>query len=324
MEIATTTQTALRFTGGTVRTVCPDGDPVAVYLEGLSPGTRRTTRTRLESAARVLSNGVLRADSVPWPELRHRHLVALQSRLRDQGLAPGTINGIVATVRAVLKVCWRLELLAGEDYHRTIDIKPVKGSRLPAGRHVETRELEELIEACGRGRGPTGRRDAALVSVLFGAGLRRAEASGLTVGDYDPATGRIVVQGKGGKEREVFLPPGGRENMSRWLSIRGTDDGPLFTRCRKGSGGCVILDAITETSIYKALARRARQAGLDAVSPHDLRRSFAGHSLDAGVDLATTQRAMGHSSPDTTSRYDRRPSEALRKAAGRLIVPVAG
>ena len=72
------------------------------------------------------------------------------------------------------------------------------------------------------------------------------------------------------------------------------------------------------------LRKRAAQAGVDEMTPHDLRRTMVGDMLDAGADLATVQKVCGHASPTTTARYDRRPEEAKRKAAGLLHVPYFG
>ena len=72
----------------------------------------------------------------------------------------------------------------------------------------------------------------------------------------------------------------------------------------------------------KILGRRRRQAGLeDAITWHDFRRTFAGNLLDAGVDLVTVQKLLGHSSPTTTSNYDRRGEAAKQKAIGKIELP---
>jgi site-specific recombinase XerD len=75
---------------------------------------------------------------------------------------------------------------------------------------------------------------------------------------------------------------------------------------------------LTGEAIRQILSRRTRVAGLAAISPHDLRRTYAGDLLDAGADLPAVQQLMGHASPSTTSRYDRRGDKARRSAAERL------
>ena len=74
-------------------------------------------------------------------------------------------------------------------------------------------------------------------------------------------------------------------------------------------------------SIYDMLKKRGEQAAVKAFSPHDLRRTFVGDMLDQSVDIATVANIAGHASIDTTRRYDRRPEETKRKAAGKLHFP---
>ena len=85
---------------------------------------------------------------------------------------------------------------------------------------------------------------------------------------------------------------------------------PLFVRIRRG--GHIGIERLTDQAIYHIEATRAADAGVARFSPHDLRRTFAGDLLDAGVDLATVQSLMGHSNANTTARYDRRGERAKR------------
>jgi integrase len=136
--------------------------------------------------------------------------------------------------------------------------------------------------------------------------------------DFDPSTGRLVVRGKGNKERIVFLTNGSRDAVDVWLDQRGRAEGALLAQVNRH--GKVVEFGVTPQAIYTALAKRAGEAGVTC-TPHDLRRTFAGEALSAGVDVATVQAIMGHSSPATTARYDRRPEDTKRKAMEAVAIP---
>jgi len=97
---------------------------------------------------------------------------------------------------------------------------------------------------------------------------------------------------------------------------------PLLYRIRKG--GKIILERLTDQAIWVILEKRFQKAKVKPFTPHDLRRTFAGEMLDAGVDLVTVQHLMGHASPVTTSRYDRRDEKTKMEAATKIHFPMAG
>jgi integrase len=159
----------------------------------------------------------------------------------------------------------------GDDYQRAADIQAVKGKTLPRGRSLEAGELRALFRACARDEGPGGRRDAALLALLYGAGLRRSEAVGLDVSDYSPKTGELRVNAaKGNKDRLVYATNGCARAMDAWLAARGSEPGSLFVPINKG--GRLELRSMTDQAIYGAIVKRAEEAGLQHFSPHDLRR----------------------------------------------------
>jgi len=310
----------------------PSRNPATIYLASLSPSSRPGTRGRLAKVIRMFTGEEGDIFTWPWHLLRYPHLTALRSKLAESALGVGHSNVILSCVRSVLRECWRLGLLSAEDFHRAIDVKPLKGSTIAKGRALETGEVAALFAACAKDRGPAGDRDAGILAVLLAAGLRRQELVDLDADDYDESTGTIKVRhGKGNRGRVCYLCRSAREILHHWIRRRGLPDSdvppteseivPLFGKCRKGPHGRVVMERLSTSAVYRLLNKRARQGNVKAFSPHDLRRTFCSDLLSKGADLAHTQRLMGHSSPSTTSRYDLRPEAEKRKAAELLVLP---
>ncbi len=141
-------------------------------------------------------------------------------------------------------------------------------------------------------------RDAALMLLLYGAGLRIAEALALNVGDIPAADDALRVTGKGNKQRIVPLLPAVREAIAAWLK-RHPNPGrgePLFTGIRGGRLNAGVAQ--------KNLRNFRRLNGLpEHATPHALRHSFATHLLAGGADLRSIQELLGHASLSTTQRY---------------------
>lgn len=253
-----------------------------------------------------------------WSALRFQHVAALRARLIEQ-YAPATCNRLISTVRGVLRAAYHLEQMRGEDYQRALAaLSGVKGERLPAGRELSAAELAALVGVCKADPTPAGVRDAALFAVMY-AGLRRAEVAGLRLADWFPGDGRLVVRGKGRKERAAFLPARAGAALAAWVNLRGFGDGPLFTRI--GKSGAISSAGISAQAVYVILAKRAESAGLTQVTPHDLRRTFVSNLLQAGADTVIVSKLVGHADPKTTARYDRRPEDEKRRAVDRLDFP---
>jgi site-specific recombinase XerD len=293
--------------------------PAAVYLASLSKSSQRTMAQALDSVAK-LSNEQTTSQTFAWETLRYEHTQAIRSRIADTALSLATKNRMIYALRGVLKACWRLSLITADEYQRAVDIKPIAGSTLPRGRSLEHGELRELFAACKKDDSPAGRRDAALLAVLYGGGLRRSEVASLDISDFNRATGELkVLSGKGNKDRLAYATNGSLNALAQWLAVRGETPGPLFCSIRKG--GRVEMKGMTDQAIYGTIQKRAAEAGLNHFSPHDLRRTFVGDMLDAGADVSLVQQLAGHANVSTTLRYDRRPEGAKRKAAELLHVP---
>jgi site-specific recombinase XerC len=293
--------------------------PVLGYLARLGSSSRRTMLTALNTIARLLAGETARAATLPWHLLEPVHTSALRSALVDK-YAPATANKTLAALRGVLREAWRLGQIDAELYHRLRDLPSAPGSRLLAGRQVERDELRALFAACGGS--PRGRRDAAILALGFGGGLRRSEIVGIDCGDLDVARGAVTVTGKGRKQRQVFLAVGAADAIAGWMAIRGNEAGPLLHPVRKGD--TIVRRRMAAQSVRDVLAALVEKARVGKMSPHDARRTWVSGLLDAGADLSCVQRLAGHSSVSTTQRYDRRPEHAARRAALLFSIPSAG
>jgi site-specific recombinase XerD len=296
-----------------------DRHPAAVYLASLSPGSRRTMRGALRTIAEIVT---AKADEVamPWQRLDFAHATAIRTRLAEK-YAPATSNRMLASMKGVIKTAFKLGLISAEQMSRATSIEPVRGFRLPRGRSISPGELRSLFGICDPKKA-VGARDAALLGLLYAAGLRRAEVVALDVDHLEVTSGAVVVRGKGNKERRVYVSKGALDAARAWLGHRGDEPGPLLTPVAKG--GRIELRRMTDQAVAERVRHLATKAGVSTLSPHDFRKSFVGDLLDAGADLATVQQIAGHASPATTSKYDRRGDRAKKRAADLLHVPFVG
>lgn len=289
--------------------------PAAIYLSSLAGGSRRTMRQVLDLAASMICPGA-DADTLPWASVRYEQITVVRSGLSSR--APATANKVLAAVRGVLRQAFSIGEMTAEDYQRALSVRSVRGRRVVRGRAVTQDELRKMFSACDV-KTAAGARDAALLAVAYGAGLRRSELTGLDVADYDAMSGHLVVRGKGNTERRAFVANEPRSALGKWLAARGDRPGPIFLPVDKTDR--VHHRRMSEQAVYMVLRRLGRRAGVRRFSPHDLRRTFIGDLLDAGVDIVTVQALAAHVSVSTTARYDRRPERTRRQAVELLRVP---
>ena len=313
-----------RFELGTLVLFAPaaaariERNPAEIYLAGLSATGRRSMAQKLKVVAGIL--GYTDPRTVAWEKLQFEQAVAaIQDEPREGGLAPATVNATLAAIRGVAKASWSLGLYSSDTYSRIAAVKGLRSSRLPSGRALTAGEVAALFDACFNDATAAGRRDAAILALLLGVGLRRAECAGLALNDYSPEDRSVKVRGKGDKQRLMPLPESANQAVQDWLAVRGEWDGPLLCRVRKD--GAIEQQSITAQAIYKALAKEGKGAKVARFSPHDLRKTYASGLIDVSGDISTVSRLLGHASVDTTAIYDRRGEAAKRKVADCLHLP---
>jgi integrase/recombinase XerC len=304
-----------------------DRHPARVYLASLATGSRPAMRGSLQVIAELLTNSQCTWETMPWHLLRVHHTKALRAQLADR-YAAATANKMLAALRGVLRAAWELEQIDTDPYQRAASVRAVRGQTLPRGRSISKGELRAVFAVCMRDHSTIGARDAALLAVLYGSGLRRAEATALDVGDYDSESGSLRVRaGKGNKERFCYTAAGERHLLEAWLWVRAeggapASAGPLFLPMLKGSKIRLPVRHLDSRTVLDIAQKRAKEAGVKHLTPHDFRRSMIGDLLDAGADISTVQQLAGHSRVTTTARYDRRGEAAKAKAAELLHIPI--
>ena len=289
----------------------------AVYIASLPAKSGQRTQAQ---ALRVIAS-MFNADlmTLNWNAIRYQHTATIRAELA-KSYSPASANKMMSALRQALKQAWLLGGMSAEDYRRAIELKPITGETIPAGRELSQGEILALFDACKRDTTPAGTRDAAIIAVMYAAGLRRQEIVDLSLGSFDRDSGQIVLTGKRNKQRTAYLTNGALDAVLDWLQLRGDQNEALFVAINKG-GRLDTSMQLSSQAIYNMLQKRATEAEVKAFSPHDLRRTFVSDLLDKGADITTVSKMAGHANVQTTARYDRRPEEAKKKAAGLLHVP---
>jgi integrase/recombinase XerC len=293
--------------------------PVADYLDYLRT-VRHCSPNTIGSYGRDLTR---------WAEFCAEHLGAAEPDLdavtpddvraylawsARRGLGKRTIARRLASLRGFFRhACregWsRRNPAASVAVHR-------RGRKLPAV--IRAEPLQGLLDGARERDGFYARREAALLEVAYGGGLRVGEIAGLSWTDLD-STGSVRVVGKGDKERLVPLGQGAARALAAWrselLAVGADATEAVFT---SRTGRRLTVRQIQRV-VKRALSRAAEREG---VSPHTLRHSFATHLLDRGADILAVKELLGHESLSTTQLYTHL-SRARLKAAYDLAHPHA-
>ncbi len=190
-------------------------------------------------------------------------------------------------------------------------VAPQKGVYLP--RFLNRMEIETLLAAPDTST-ETGLRDRAILELMYASGLRVSEAVNLTINDVDIDSGIVTTTGKGNKTRRVPVGASAIEWLKTYLAVRrkienvGVDN--LFVS-PTGS-------PVNRQSIYLSIAEYARKCGLEGVSPHTLRHSFATHLVQNNADIRSVQQMLGHADISTTQIYTHITDAHLKKSYERF------
>jgi len=284
----------------------------------ISPAAREAVSTWLDGmgamgGAADNTLAAYRADVLGWLSFLQMHLGqscgfgaiagvgisdmrAWMAHERGRGVAPRSLARSLSAVKSFTR--WLAERQGFEPTAILSTRSPKFTKKLPrpltedaARAMIDTVELQALD-------GWVAARDVAVVTLLYGCGLRISEALSLNGADH-PLADTLVIRGKGGKERMVPVLPAARRAVAQYVALCPhpvEPKQPLFRGFRGGPLGA--------GAIQKVVAQSRMQLGLPATAtPHAMRHSFATHLLNAGGDLRTIQELLGHASLATTQTY---------------------
>ncbi|MDT8901281.1 tyrosine recombinase XerC [Anaeroselena agilis] len=245
-------------------------------------------------------------DEVPLAAVTPILIRAYLANLKDEDYARRTIARKMAALRSFFRHLCREAVLAENPFSAVRTPKLEK--RLPS--FLDPGEMTALLELPDKSS--LGRRDAAILELLYATGMRVSELAGLAVRDVDLDSGYALVYGKGAKERVV---PVGRKAVAAvklYLDLArprlvpaGEDHQTLFVNKRGGP--------LTDRSVRRVVDKYVEALAITKhVSPHTIRHTFATHLLNNGADLRSVQELLGHVNLSTTQLYTHVTKERIK------------
>ena len=239
------------------------------------------------------------------PRLAFNKTVVTRYRisLEQANYASSTINLRLAAVRRLAYEASDCGLLSPDLAAGIRRVKGVKKHGVRIGNWLTAEQGKRLLSVFDQAS-LRGKRDYALVAVLLGCGLRRAEVAGLAVEAIQQREEHWVVAdmiGKGGHVRTVPVPAWVKSAVANWMAAAGVTTGPIFRPINKAQR--VGNSGFSPKVIWGVVKAGCSNCGLENVAPHDLRRTCARLCHESGGELEQIQFLLGHVSVQTTERY---------------------
>lgn len=244
-----------------------------------------------------------------YNKIRYSHIRQYLTYLYKRKYSRKTVARIISSLRSFYNFLVREEEIEQNPFNMlTI---PKSESRLPTFFYKE--ELKQLFEAVDTST-PLGKRNLAILELLYATGIRVSECVGLNITDFDEEIGTIFVKGKGNKERYVPVGSYAMDALMRYIQ----NGRPLLLKENENEEQALFLNyrgsRLSDRSVRRILTKLVEDASIAArISPHVLRHTFATHMLNEGADLRTVQELLGHSQLSTTQIYTHVTKDRLRE-----------
>lgn len=297
-------------------------DGVEHFLEFLgaekdfSGNTIAAYRNDLSQFASFLANDRGRGD---WREVGDEDLRAYMLSLRERGYANSTIARKTAAVRSFCGFLMQQEILRS-DPSAALSSPPV-AKNVP--RTMTRDEVERLFDQLLNSHSTDLLRDLAMLKILYGTGMRVSELVNLDVDNVDFARNEIHCPGKQGRSRLVALQADVAGTLREYLErhrdrlAHSDQEQPALFLNHRGQ-------RLTRQGFWLILKNYAEEAGVQGITPHTLRHSFAAHQVLDGRDLSDIQQMLGHVSISTTQIYEQLADDLRKQQSAPLVESVSG
>jgi integrase/recombinase XerD len=277
--------------------------------KGFSDNTVLAYKNDLSQLASFVEAENIKQGKEPsWANLNRQGMLSYLLNLQEKRYAETTRARKVAAARSFFKFMVS-EKAIKEDPTRNMESLNV-GRSLPKPISVDQTML--LLEQPAKKSTPEGKRDSAMLELLYASGMRVSELVSLDVEHVNTTDNEVRCIGKGRKERLIPIAPRAATKVEEYIKkarprlVRRDTEKALFLN-RRG-------DRLTRQGFWQILKEYAKEAGLEAqVTPHTLRHSFATHMLNRGGDLRTVQELLGHANISTTQVYTHLTTEHVRR-----------
>jgi site-specific recombinase XerD len=236
------------------------------------------------------------------PPLSRAIVQRYRTVMEATGLSPASVNQKLSAIRKLASEAAHAGLL---DAVTAASVRSVRGARQEGrrtGNWLSAEQAERLLSAPDI-QSLQGKRDFAILALLIGCGLRRQEAARLLFDQVQQREKRwciVDLTGKHNRVRTIPMPSWAKAAVDDWAATAGIADGRIFRGVNRG--GHLTGDSLTAQGILRCVYKYATGAGI-AVSPHDLRRTYAKLAHKGGAKLDQIQLSLGHAALTTTERY---------------------
>jgi len=297
---------------------------VSAWLSGRSGATTDAYGKDLADFASFV--GVADVDSAAKMLLSQRPgranamALAYRSHLLERGLAPATINRRLASLRSLAKLGRMLGVMAW-----SLEVENVRSQSYRDTSGPGVVRVQNMLECLEARRDYKGKRDVAILRLLFDLGLRRSEVTRLDLEDLDLEEGTIRVIGKGRLEKETLsLPEATQKTLRAWIMERGAEPGPLFTSCDR-AGKRSQNGRLDGSSVYRLVRKCGEKIGI-RTRPHGIRHTSITEACKAAaannLDLTEVCQFSRHQNVSTLQVYRDKERDVQGQLAGLVAAAI--